>query len=290
MDAADLDRLIAATRCFGGVTIGGWTLDLAVTVPLALSAGLYAAGTARLWRRAGTGRGVSVPNALLFAAGWLAMAAALVSPLHDLSRRLFTAHMIEHETMMIVAAPFLVLSRPIGAMLWALPQGWRRALGSAAHRTWFTAFWSFITLPLTASVLHGATIWLWHAPRLFDAALEVEWVHWLQHLSFFGTALLFWWALACPGRARHGGAVGHLFATALHTSFLGILLVFAPRLWYAAMPAAASWGLTALEDQQLAGLIMWIPGGVIYAGAALAFAARWISGSAHARRQDTGAT
>lgn len=282
MDAASLDVLIAATRCFGGASVGGWTLDLTITAPLALTALLYGSGVGRLWRRAGVGRGVSVLQAVLFAAGWLAMAGALVSPLHDLSRRLFAAHMIEHEAMMIVAAPLLVLSRPIGAMLWALPQGWRRGLGGAARHRAFAAFWAVLTAPLVATILHGIAIWGWHEPRLFQAALGIEWVHWLQHLSFFATALVFWWALVAPGRAHHGSAVAHLFATALHTSFLGILLVFAPRLWYAPMPAAAAWRLTPLEDQQLAGLIMWIPGGLIYAGAALALAASWIStGSRH---------
>jgi cytochrome c oxidase assembly factor CtaG len=99
-----------------------------------------------------------------------------------------------------------------------------------------------------------------------------------QHLSFFATALLFWWTLQenCRGVAGHGAAVGYLFATALHTSFLGILLVFSPVLWYAPSFGAAGWGLTPLEDQQLAGLIMWVPGGLIYAGAALLAARAWI--------------
>jgi cytochrome c oxidase assembly factor CtaG len=279
MDAANLDALIAATRCFGGATVGGWTLDLTITVPLALTALLYGLGVARLWRRAGAGHGVSFVQAMLFAAGWLAMAGALLSPLHDLSRRLFVAHMVEHETMMIVAAPLLVLSCPIGAMLWALPQGWRRGLGGAVRHRAFATFWAALTAPLVATTLHGVAIWGWHEPRLFQAALEIEWAHWLQHLSFFATALVFWWALISAGRARHGSAVAHLFATALHTSFLGILLVFAPHLWYAPMSAASAWGLTPLEDQQLAGLVMWIPAGLIYAGAALALAASWISTS-----------
>ncbi|MDF2998308.1 MAG: cytochrome c oxidase caa3-type, assembly factor ctag-related protein [Xanthobacteraceae bacterium] len=91
-------------------------------------------------------------------------------------------------------------------------------------------------MPLVATILHGVAIWMWHKPRLFQAAIEIEWVHWPQHLSFFATALVFWWALVSPGRAQHGNAVAHLFVTALHTSFLGILLVFAPQ----PMPAASA--------------------------------------------------
>lgn len=170
-----------------------------------------------------------------------------------------------------------MLARPIGALLWAFPQDWRPRLGGMARYRAFAAFWIVLTGPLFATVLHGSAIWIWHEPRLFQAALDIEWVHWLQHFSFLATALIFWWALVSPARARHGAGIAHLFVTALHTSFLGILLVFAPRLWYAPMPAASAFWLTPLEDQQLAGLVMWIPGGLLYAAAALMVAANWIS-------------
>lgn len=279
MTELQLALQLALSRCFGGQTLGGWTVDPTLLIPLFVSAALFAGGTARLWRRAGAGRGVSYAHVALFTLGWLATAAALISPLHDLSRRLFTAHMIEHEVLMVVAAPLLVVGRPLGAMLWALPQGWRRGLGRAVQAGWFAAFWNFIKRPMTATVLHGLAIWIWHVRSLFEAALQVEWVHWLQHFSFFGSALLFWWAMVEAWRRREtaGAAVGHLFLTSLHTGFLGVLLVFSPRLWYPPMPAAAEWGLTALEDQQMAGLIMWIPAGMVYAAAALALMAAWLN-------------
>jgi cytochrome c oxidase assembly factor CtaG len=274
-----LSLLLAASRCFGGQTLGGWTVDPTLVVPLVAAAALFATGTVRVWRRAGPGRGVSYPHAVLFALGWLATAGALVSPLHDLSRRLFTAHMIEHEVLMVVAAPLLVMGRPLGAMLWALPQGWRRGLGRAVQAGWFAAFWAFITQPLTATILHGLAIWIWHGRALFEAALRIEWVHWLQHLSFFGSALLFWWAMSEAWRRRDaaGAAIGHLFLTSLHTGFLGVLLVFSPRLWYAPMPAAVEWGMSPLEDQQMAGLIMWIPAGLVYAAWSLALVGAWLN-------------
>ncbi|MDX6805515.1 cytochrome c oxidase assembly protein [Terrihabitans rhizophilus] len=278
MTGSQFDLLLAASRCFGGQTFGGWTLDPTLLAPLLLSAGLYGSGTLRLWRRAGWGRGVSGAQAALFALGWLATAIALVSPLHDASRRLFTAHMVEHELLMVVAAPLLVLGRPLGAMLWALRQAWRRGLGRAARGRRFVALWAFLTRPLTATVLHGLAIWIWHVKGLFEAALAVEWLHWLQHLSFFASALLFWWVMLEGWRRRHasGAVVGHLFVTSLHTGFLGVLLTFSPSLLYEAMPDAGLWGMTPLEDQQLAGLIMWIPAGMVYAVAALAMAASWL--------------
>lgn len=259
-----------------------WTWDAWIIGPLLLTALLYAGGVARLWRRAGAGRGAGTGQATMFATGWLTLAAALTTPLHALGERLFTAHMVEHEVLMVVAAPLLALSRPIGATLWGLPQGWRRALGAAAgSRIWRRA-WRAITDPLAATVLHGIAIWAWHVPTLFAAALEDEGMHALQHLSFLVTALLFWWSLLCrrASRAARGAAIGHLFATALHTGLLGALLVFSTRLWFPDQAEeAARWGLTALEDQQLAGLVMWIPACLAYPIAGLWLAGLWIAGA-----------
>ncbi|WP_343715256.1 cytochrome c oxidase assembly protein [Inquilinus sp.] len=246
-----------------------WTWGPWITGPLLLTALLYASGVARLWPRPG--------QAALFAAGWLALAAALVTPLHALGERLFTAHMVEHEVLMVVAAPLLALSRPVGAMLWGLPQGWRRALGAAAGTSAWRRIWRAITDPLAATVLHGIAIWAWHVPALFAAALDDEGMHALQHASFLVTALLFWWSLLCR-RGSRGVAVGHLFATAMHTGLLGALLVFSTRLWFPDQAGeAARWGLTALEDQQLAGLVMWIPACLAYPVAGLVLAGQWIA-------------
>jgi cytochrome c oxidase assembly factor CtaG len=110
---------------------------------------------------------------------------------------------------------------------------------------------------------------------LFDAAVTNVAMHRLQHLSFLITALLFWWSVF--RRSEAGMAAWHVFITMLHTSVLGALMALAPRVLYGAQTAtSASWGLTPLEDQQLAGIIMWVPAGTIYAGAALVLAAIWI--------------
>jgi cytochrome c oxidase assembly factor CtaG len=269
-------------HCFGGAVIFGWTLDLPVTLPLALTAALYGAGVARLWRRAGRGRGATPLQLGCFAAGWLILAAALISPLHEASEAVFTAHMIEHELIMAAAAPLLVLARPLAPMLWALPISWRRWLGRLPKLRWFSALWRELTTPLIATVIHGLAIWLWHAPPLFDAALKSAPVHWLQHFCFLFSALLFWWALffSPASRRSYGPAIAHLFATAGHTGLLGLLILLSPQLWFPMQGVGSlAWGLTPMEDQQLAGLVMWIPAGLIYAGAALALAGLWIAGS-----------
>jgi cytochrome c oxidase assembly factor CtaG len=136
-------------------------------------------------------------------------------------------------------------------------------------------------MPLVATVLHGVAIWAWHVPALFAAALRSESVHWAQHLSFLITALLFWWAVLqrAPRERAFGAALFALFITAMHTGFLGVLLTFAPRPLLLGQSAASEWGLSDLEDQQLAGLIMWVPGSGAYVLAALVLAAAWISSS-----------
>lgn len=265
----------AAAHVGPPAAVPGWTFDPFVVLPLLVSGGLYLTGTALLWARVGAGRGIRPGQVLAYAAGMLGLAMALTSPLHWLGEQLFTAHMIEHEIVMAVAAPLLALARPLGAFAWALPVGARRRLAQLARVGPLQSAWSLLTRPSVATVLHGAAIWIWHLPALLDSTVENVALHRLQHLSFLLSALLFWWALV--RRADPGAAVFHLFATMIHTGVLGALITLTPRVLYPVQTAgAALCGLSPLEDQQLAGLIMWVPAGTVYAGAALAFVAAWI--------------
>ena len=261
----------------------GWVGSPAIVLPLAAAGVLYARGVRVLWREH-SGRGVERGEAWSFAAGWVVATLALVSPLHALSEQLFFAHMLQHELLMAVAAPLLVLGRPLVPSLWGLPRPARQGVGALVRYPAIHATSRSLGNPLGAFALHGIAIWAWHAPVLFQATLESDVVHALQHVSFLGTALVFWWTIlharVTRGAARgtgYGLAVLLLFATTLHTGALGALLTFSHTLWYPAYgSAAASWGLTALEDQQLAGLLMWIPASVAYLVAALWLFARWL--------------
>lgn len=241
------------------------------------SALLYARGVAVLWRSAGRGRGIRIAQAARFAAGWAALAAALLSPLDTLAEHSFAAHMVQHEALMVVAAPLLVLGRPLEAWAWALPAAWVRALGRAGRSPALARAWNAITEPVGAWTFHALALWLWHLPVLFVAALSDERVHVLQHASFFGSALAFWWAVFGRGvHAPDGASIASLFTTMMHTSALGALLTFAPAAWYPVYAADGAFGLSALEDQQLGGLIMWVPAGFVYVAAGLALAAAWL--------------
>lgn len=255
-----------------------WTFDPWIVLPLAAALLVYGVGYLRLRRRTGRSTVTRSWQTASFVVGWLSLAGALVSPLHALGEQRFTFHMIEHEVVIVIAAPLWVLSRPLGVWLWGLPSRWRLALAHAFKHP--TAQWSWNAVMRHATVLHGLAIWLWHVPPLFDAAVSNVVLHRLQHLSFFATALLFWWAIIRPPRL--GTAVGSLFATMFHTGFLGALIVLTPRVLYTVQTAhAPAWGLTPLEDQQLAGLIMWVPPQLPYAIAALTAAVYWIRGSTH---------
>jgi putative membrane protein len=253
--------------------------DLAIAVGLLGAASAYALGTVRLWRRAGSGHGVRPFQAAAYAAGLLSLWIALLSPLDRLADVLFSAHMGQHEVLMLVAPPLIVLGRPLYALAWALPEAARRRATLVVQGPGFQHAWHGLTHPLVVLLLHGATLWLWHVPRFFEEALGHEGVHAVQHASFFVTAALFWWALVHGryGRVGYGAAVFFVFATAMHSGLLGAMITFAQRQWYPthALRTGAA-GVDPLQDQQLAGLIMWIPAGVLLAVLGLALLSAWL--------------
>jgi putative membrane protein len=254
-----------------------WTFEPVTVAALALSAGLYGVGLRRLWCAAGVDRGIRRREAWAFAVGWLVLTLSLVSPLHALGSVLFSAHMTQHELLMTVAAPLLVLGRPLVPFLWALSPAWRRRTGRWSEAAPVSVTWRALTHPLVAFVVHGGAVWAWHAPALYDASVMSEAIHAAQHVSFFATALLFWW-VALRGRAARGGipaSIAMLFGTTLHTGALGALLALSSTLAYSVYGATTGpWGLTPMNDQQLGGLIMWVPGGIAYVVAALVLVAR----------------
>lgn len=257
-----------------------WSREPVVLLGLAVAGVLYARGMTRLRARAVSRASARRWEALSYGAGWLLLAVALLSPLHRLGEALLSAHMAQHELLMVVAAPLLVLGRPLIVSLWGLPLGWRRTLGRLTRRLY--PVWRAVSRLEVAWLLHAAAIIGWHVPPLYQRTVESDPVHALQHASFLLTALLFWWSVlpAASLRGRHGAAILSLFSTMVYTGGLGALLTLGRTPWYPAYGAAAPlWGLTPLEDQQLAGLIMWVPGGVSYLLATLWLVVAWLQAS-----------
>jgi putative membrane protein len=259
-----------------------WSWEPGVVIPLAVTAVLYVAGVVRIYRRNRHSPAISRWRVAAFAAGWLALALALVSPLHKLGSALFSAHMTQHEILMVIAAPLLAIGKPLIAFLFALPMAWREHLGRVTAAPTFRRGWLWLTGPLVVWGLHGLTLWVWHLPSLYQATLDNEGIHALQHISFLGTALLFWWTLieGRYGRLGYGAALIYVFTTALHSSVLGALITFTQQLWYPIYSGRTTvWHLTAVEDQQLGGLIMWIPSGTVFIVVGLAMLAAWLGES-----------
>ncbi|MEA3089614.1 MAG: putative rane protein [Caballeronia sp.] len=256
-----------------------WTFEPWVVVLMLASLLLYAIGYVRLRRRSRRGRPVHATQLAAFMVGWLALVAALLSPLDALSAALFSAHMVQHELLMIVAAPLLVVGRPLGVWMWAFPRTPREQLGRTVRSRWVKTPWNWLTAPIIAWMLHAAALWAWHAPVLFEAALVNPGIHTLQHASFLVSALLFWWTIfGETARRQHGAhAMLSLFTTMVHTGALGALLTLAPGLWYPGyVESTTALGFDPLQDQQLGGLIMWVPAGLAYVIGALAVSARWL--------------
>jgi putative membrane protein len=249
---------------------------------LLASAALYALGVARLWRSAGAGQGIARWQAASYAGGWAALVIALVSPIDALSALLFSVHMAQHEILMLIAAPLLVFGRPLAAFVWALSPGARLTARRIAAAAPVARAWTALTGGLTVFLLHAAALWIWHLPVLFDAVLRSETVHAAQHVSFLFTATLFFWALVHGryGRLGYGAAVLFLFLTAVHSAALGALLTFAPRVLYSVYQTrTAGAGLDPLAHQQLAGVLMWVPFGLVFLILALALLAAWLGES-----------
>jgi putative membrane protein len=250
--------------------------DIGVLALLGTFGLLYLLGSRRMARR---GAVHPLRERIAFACGWSALVASILPPLDSLAIELFSAHMAQHELMMLVGAPLVIAGRPLSTCLWGVPDRWRPAAAATLQARPAARTWRLLTAPLVAWALHGIAIWVWHLPALYDAAVESEGIHALQHAMFVGTSALFWWGLLYGryGRAGYGAAVFYVFTTVIHTGILGAAVTFAgvPLYPVYAAPAAAR-GIDQLADQQIAGLVMWIPAGIVMTLLGVALFAAWL--------------
>lgn len=259
-----------------------WNATPGIVIPLAIGAALYARACvamresvrARRMERVDFARQksrTSQRNALLFVFGWTVLALSLLSPLHALSEQFFSAHMVQHELLMTVAVPLIVLSNPAPTFLWAVPVRWRRAAAPVLSNKHSRQVRRFFGHPVAGWMAYAITLWAWHAPALFQMTLRDEQMHALQHTCFIVASVWFWHTLFQSRSRSQGQCLLLLFTTAVHTSVLGALITFDSTIWYPAYAATTEHlGGSALHDQQLAGMIMWVPGSVPYLLAALA--------------------
>jgi putative membrane protein len=238
---------------------GPWRPE--VWVPLLVLGTAYAAGWGRLLRRA---RQLAPWRPVLALAGLGSLAVALLSPLDTLAHRSFAAHMVQHMLLVALAAPALLLADPFPALMWALPAWARRRAGRLLVRgAAVRRLWRATTRAPVAWLAHAAVLWFWHLPPAYDATLRHAFLHDVEHLAFFASAMLFWWPVINPaphvGPAPHPGLrVVYLVTGALQSAILGLLLAASPTVLYAAYTTAGQPGeLSPLDDQALGGVIMW---------------------------------
>ncbi|MBW3561771.1 MAG: cytochrome c oxidase assembly protein [Actinobacteria bacterium] len=256
---------------------GAWPFEPLVVVGLAVAVWLYVVGYGRIRSQPPGRRAVPRWRAWCFGGAVAALTVALLTPLGPLGEALFGAHMGQHLLLTIVAAPLLVLGRPIVVGSLALPPRWRHRVNRV--RRAFTPDDRGTTLLAFLVVLaYVGTWWMWHIPALYAEALENTLVHAAEHAMMLGSGVAFWWLVA-DARGRHANAAGVIavFAVVIASSTLAGLLTFGTDAWFPQHgPVAEAWGLTPMEDQELAGGLMWFPGGLAYMVAGAVLFARWL--------------
>jgi len=255
----------------------GWSFELEVWLPIILAALAYGLAKRRVDRLHPTN---PVPSWRMWS--WLvglgALVLALASPVERYDTMLFSVHMVQHLLLTLVAAPLLVLAAPITLLL--------RVSSGDVRRRWIlpvlqSRFVRVISHPLVAWSAFAAVMWFAHFSSLFDAALEDEQLHRLEHVLFIGTALLFWWPVIgadpSPHRLGHPARIFYLALGMPLSSFLGLVIYSADTVLY---PHYATlerdWGLSAMEDQAVAGGVMWAGGDVAFVLALVFVVVAWL--------------
>jgi putative membrane protein len=246
---------------------GAWDWRPAVLLVIGGLAALYLRGW---WRLRRTRRHGAAPGwrlaAYLIGLGCIFI--ALCSPLELLAELSFTAHMAQHQLLTMWAAPALLLAAPFPVILWALSPPLRRRLGALVTRPGrVRGLLSWLTRMPVAGTLYTVTLWSWHHPAAYEAALRYPLLHDIEHLTFFGTAVLFWWPIINPAPrfrrltsgAMYGARIGYLILATAQNTMLGAVLGLSERVFYPSYAAGprlfADWN--PLDDQAFGGGIMW---------------------------------
>lgn len=218
---------------------------------------------------------------IAFSAGTGLAIAVVLPPLEHLAEDLVSAHMVQHVTLILICAPLIALARPVETLLRGIPTRGRKIIGRWRRTARLTPTTTGrMTRPLVVWLVYALTIWFWHGAAAYELATESLWVHILEHAVFLGAALAFWSAVLVPSRksASGGFRILMVFTTAFHSVLLGALLTFSDTPWYQSYAeSTVALGLDPLSDQRLAGLLMWIPGGLVYTGAGLSILGSMLS-------------
>lgn len=271
-----------------------WDLRLDLIIVLATAGTIYSLGWWRLRQRTRRARGRNHWQAgaawrpIAYLSGLLVLAIALMSPIDVLASQLFLMHMIQHVLLVMIVPPLLLVANPLPYMLWGLPARLRRPIvGLLSAESRFRHYLRLTTGPGIVWLFFVIVYWGWHDPNAYNWALQSSFAHDLEHLTFFLASMLFWWHVVGAGPRIHRpmspfGRFAYALSAIPVNMFAGIAFAFANEpiyTHYEAMPRL--WGISILTDQRIAGVIMWVPGSMMYIVAALILVARWLQTEEH---------
>lgn len=267
--------LLHANAEVNGPFLAAWSFDPLVTLLILLAGFAYGLGLRRV--RRGARRAWPTYQAVAFYAGLAVLALALLGPPDTYNDELFSMHMLQHLALLQIAAPLLLLGRPVQLALRAIaPRRSGPVVKAVVGRSWVRWVLGALTAPLIATLLFNLNLVLWHVPDFYTAALNNEHIHELEHALFFGLALLFWWPIIDPvprhHKAQPAWALASIFASMLFGSALGAMLTLAHgEIYPTYLSTPKPWGLSPLDDQQIGGLVMWVGGGLLYMSILIAY-------------------
>lgn len=248
-----------------GATSAEWHWRLDVLLVLISFATIYVRGWLRLRRR--NFHAVQSWQLALYLLGLAAIAAALLSPIDALASVSLSMHMVQHLLLLMISPLLVLLANPFAHCLWGVPGKLRHGIGRLfVRRSVFrSAIWRLTLMPVTWP-LYVLNLWAWHSPALYQLALREPGVHDAEHISFFFTALLFWWPIVNPsprlhGQISYGYRIVYLVAATLQNTLLGMAISIPERVlypFYATVPQLRA--LAPIDDQALGGGIMWVSG------------------------------
>jgi putative membrane protein len=270
-------------------TLTSWDWRVEIILVLALAGTLYTFGWRRLRQRTSYRQSKNRWHAgaswrpIAYISGLLILGIALMSPIDVLASQLFIFHMIQHVLLVMVVPPLLLLSNPLPFTLWALPKNLRSSTAGLLRRK--SPFRRGLKKATGAGLVWMAFVivyWGWHDPNAYDLALRSSLVHDIEHITFFLVSLLFWWHVMAAGPRIHrpmsqGMRFAYLLSAIPITMLAGLAITFSTGpiySYYEAMPRL--WGISVMDDQRIAGVIMWVVGSMMYMVAALIIAARWL--------------
>jgi cytochrome c oxidase assembly factor CtaG len=248
------------------VSLLTWNFEPVVVAPVLVTAALYVRG----WRIACRRMPDRFDRRHLVAmtAGLLTIVLALASPLDALSARVLLAHMTQHLLLMVAAPPLLWMGKPVVPLLLALAPPVRRTVVGALVLPEVRLLSYVLADPMVSWVAFVVAFWTWHVPALYELALRSDFWHHVEHACFFVAACLFWRPVILPWPARSSwprwAMIPYLVLADVQNSALAAILTFSDRVLYPTYDAVPRmWGLSALDDQAIAGVIMWVPGSLV---------------------------